>query len=106
MKFCFGRRRPAVNRAAFFALRLTNNATIAQNAHPMQKPVELYAVPIRNHTKAAEIVAEPFAGSGTQFIAAESEGRVCYGLELEPRYAAVCLERMANIGLRPRLAED
>ena len=36
------------------------------------------------HTKPGEIVYEPFAGSGPQFIAAEMHGRRCFGLELDP----------------------
>lgn len=65
--------------------------------HPTQKPVELFAIPIRNHTKPGELVYEPFSGSGSQFVAAEQLGRVCYGMELEPKYVAVALERMAAL---------
>lgn len=72
--------------------------------HPMQKPTELYAIPIRNHTLAGEAVAEPFAGSGSQFLAAEAEGRVCLGMEISPDFTAVCLERMAHAGLTPVLS--
>ena len=61
--------------------------------HPTQKPVELFTRPIRNHTKAGEICYEPFAGSGSQFIACEKTGRICYGLELEPLYCDVCVSR-------------
>jgi len=62
-------------------------------SHPTQKPVELFGRPIRNHLKANEICYEPFAGSGSQFIAAEQLGRKCYGIEIEPRYVDVCVER-------------
>ena len=37
-------------------------------------------------------------------VAAEQLGRVCYGMEIEPAYVAVTLERMAAMGLEPRLA--
>jgi DNA modification methylase len=72
--------------------------------HPTQKPAELFAVPMRNHVVRGGVCAEPFSGSGTQLVAAEQTGRVCYGMELEPKYVAVALERLAGMGLAPRLS--
>ncbi len=69
----------------------------SKKQHPTQKPVELFARPIRNHTKEGEIVYEPFSGSGSQFIAAEQLGRRCYGLELSPAYCDVIVERWENL---------
>jgi len=65
--------------------------------HPTQKPVELFSIPIRNHTQRGDIVLEPFAGSGTQFIAAEQLGRRCFGIELEPKYCDVVIRRWENL---------
>ena len=65
--------------------------------HPTQKPVELFAIPMRNHTREGEVVYEPFSGSGSQMIAAEQLGRVCYGMEIEPRYCDVAVERWENL---------
>lgn len=48
---------------------------------------------------------DPFLGSGTTMVAAEQLGRICYGMEIEPKYVAVALERMAGMGLEPRLTE-
>jgi DNA modification methylase len=70
-------------------------------AHISQKPVELFRIPMRNHTAPGDLVAEPFAGSGSQFVAAEQLGRLCYGVELEPKYVAVILERLVGLGLEP-----
>jgi DNA modification methylase len=64
--------------------------------HPMQKPVELYQYPMEYNTKAGDIVAEPFSGSGTQLIAAQNLGRVCYAMELDPVYVDVALQRWAD----------
>lgn len=61
--------------------------------HPTQKPVELFRRPMLNHTRYGECVYEPFAGSGSQFIAAEELDRRCYGLEIEPRYCDVIVRR-------------
>lgn len=53
--------------------------------HPTQKPLELAARPIRNHTLPGQIVLDPFLGSGSTLIAAETLSRTCYGIELDPR---------------------
>lgn len=61
--------------------------------HPTQKPLELFTRPIKNHTKSGAIVYEPFSGSGSQLIAADQLGRICYGMEIEPKYCQVVIER-------------
>jgi DNA modification methylase len=61
--------------------------------HPTQKPVELMRKPILNHTKPGELVYDPFLGSGTTLAAAEVTQRVCYGLELDPKYTDVVVQR-------------
>jgi DNA modification methylase len=61
--------------------------------HPTQKPVDLMRKPILNHTKPGALVYDPFLGSGTTLVAAEMTGRLCYGLELDPKYVDVVIER-------------
>jgi DNA modification methylase len=61
--------------------------------HPTQKPVELMRKPIRNHTLPGEAVYDCFLGSGTTLIAAEQTGRVCFGVELDPKYVDVIIRR-------------
>lgn len=61
--------------------------------HPTPKPIELFEIPMLQHTRPRDVCYEPFAGSGTQFIAAERLGRRCYGLELSPRYCDVIVRR-------------
>jgi hypothetical protein len=55
--------------------------------HPTQKPIELMRRPILNLLRRGELVYEPFLGSGTTLTAAELTERVCYGIELDPKYA-------------------
>jgi DNA modification methylase len=75
--------------------------------HPTQKPVELMRRPILNHTKTGELVYDPFLGSGTTLASAEVTGRVCCGLELDPRYADVVVERWQGLsGKKARLEGD
>lgn len=71
--------------------------------HGTQKPVGCMARPIRNHEGD---VCDPFLGSGTTMVAAEQLGRKCYGMEIEPKYVAVTLERMADMGLKPELVSS
>jgi len=63
--------------------------------HPTQKPIETMARPIQNH--AADLILDPFLGSGTTLIAAEQLGRSCYGMELSPAYCDVIVRRWENL---------
>jgi DNA modification methylase len=65
--------------------------------HPTQKPVDLMRRPILNHTKRGELVYEPFLGSGTTLAAAELTERVCCGMELDPKYADVIVQRWQTL---------
>ena len=74
-------------------------------SHPCPFPVEMALRMILLYSVESDVVADPFAGSGTTAVAAEQTGRLCYGMEIEPKYVAVALERLAGLGLAPRLAE-
>ena len=72
--------------------------------HPTQKPVDLLARAIQNSSQPHWLVYDPFLGSGTTLIACERLGRVCRGIEIDPGYVAVTLERWATItGQTPQL---
>lgn len=51
-----------------------------------------------------DVVLEPYAGTGTTIAESERAGRLCYGIEISPKYCAVILERLTNMGLAPALA--
>jgi DNA modification methylase len=72
--------------------------------HPTCKPVELIARMIANSSRPGEIVYDPFCGSASTILAAHQLGRIGYGCEIDPGYVAVALERLATIGLTPKLA--
>jgi DNA modification methylase len=61
--------------------------------HSTQKPVRLFEIPLLNHTRRGDCIFDPFIGSGTSVIATEKTGRRCLGVELEPRYVQVTLQR-------------
>lgn len=63
----------------------------AGHGHGTQKPVECMERPVRNHL--ADLVYEPFAGSGTTVIACERTGRTCLAMELDPGYCDVVVRR-------------
>ena len=71
-----------------------------EGGHSTQKPLECMARPIRNHEGD---VYDPFLGSGTTIVACEQLGRIGYGMEIEPKYVAVTLERLSQMGLEPEL---
>jgi DNA modification methylase len=62
--------------------------------HPTEKPPELAGFFIRLHSQKDEICFDPFLGSGTTMVACEQLGRKCFGIEIDPKYCAVILERM------------
>lgn len=76
---------------------LSRDGAVAPSTHPTVKPVELYAIPIRNHLGADGALLDPFAGSGPAFSAAEQLGRTCYGVELAPGYCDVIVERWQTL---------
>ena len=73
----------------------------AGGLHSHQKPVDWMRLLLGNCTSGD--VYDPFLGSGTTMVAAEQLGRICYGVEIEPKYVAVTLERMSGMGLEPNL---
>jgi site-specific DNA-methyltransferase (adenine-specific) len=70
--------------------------------HPTMKPVDLVARAITNSSRGGDVVYDGFGGSGTTLVACEQAGRLGRMLELEPKYCAVILERMAGMGITPR----
>lgn len=61
--------------------------------HPTMKPVELVQHAIVNSSPRGGAVLDLFLGSGTTLIAAEKTERICYGMELDPQYVDVIIER-------------
>lgn len=57
------------------------------------KPVEMIARAIKSSLPEEAIVAEPFIGTGTSLIAAEMTNRICYGMELSPKWCDVTIKR-------------
>ena len=61
--------------------------------HPSSKPVPLIAYLIKQCTQTNGLVLDGFLGSASTLIACEQLGRICYGVELEPKFVDVAVER-------------
>lgn len=59
--------------------------------HPTQKPVALSVKAILNHS--AGLIVDLFLGSGSTIIGCEKTNRICYGMELDPKYVDVIIKR-------------
>jgi DNA modification methylase len=62
--------------------------------HPTQKAILCMSIPISNHSGD---VYDPFTGSGTTIVASHQLGRKCYGMELDPKYCQVIVDRMRKL---------
>lgn len=61
--------------------------------HPTQKPVRLPERALRRTSERGHIVLDLFGGSGSTMLCAEQLGRVCYSMELDPKYCDVIVGR-------------
>lgn len=69
------------------------NKNNEKTGHPTEKPTELLKIPIEYSSNKNDLLFDPFLGSGTTLIAAEQLGRICYGIELDPAYCDIVVER-------------
>lgn len=65
----------------------------AAGSHPAVFPVALVDFVLEAFSNPADLVYEPFCGSGTQFVSAERTGRRCFAMELDPIYCDVAVRR-------------
>lgn len=65
--------------------------------HPTMKPVALVENALLNNSKEGDVVIDWFIGSGTTMVAAHQLGRKCYGMEIDPKYCQVIIDRMRKL---------
>jgi len=65
--------------------------------HPTQKPIELPERALKNSSQVGDIVYDAFTGSGSTMVAAYQLKRKCYGMELDPKYCQVIIDRMKKL---------
>lgn len=78
----------------------------ASAEHPTMKPLALITRALANSSKGEDVILDPFLGSGSTLIACEQQGRICYGMELDPKYVDVIRKRYAKIIGRESEWED
>ena len=69
--------------------------------HPTVKPVGLISEIILDCTHRGDIVLDPFAGSGTIFLAAQRAKRIAYAMELDPKFIDVAVRRVESATGKP-----
>jgi DNA modification methylase len=77
----------------------------AATVHGTQKPVECMRRPMLNNSSPGQAVYEPFCGSGSSLISAETCGRHCYAVELDPAYVDVAVLRWQTFTGREAVLE-
>ena len=75
----------------------TNQETKPFGDHPAPFPIDLPVEYIKAMTDEKDIVVESFLGSGTTMVAAQQLKRKCYGMELDPKYCQVIIDRMKKL---------
>ena len=65
--------------------------------HPTMKPIDLLCYLIKNSSKENNLIVDLFGGSGSSLIAAEQTNRICYTMELDPRYCDVIIKRWETL---------
>jgi site-specific DNA-methyltransferase (adenine-specific) len=65
--------------------------------HPTMKPIPLCSKPLENSSKQGDVILDVFLGSGSTMVASHQLKRKCYGMELDPKYCQVIVDRMRKL---------
>ena len=68
-----------------------------KRVHATQKPIELVNYCIKEYYQEANLILDYFLGSGVCMVAAHQLKRKCYGMELDPKYCQVIIDRMQKL---------
>jgi len=71
--------------------------TLKNDLHPTMKPIPLIENALNNSSKKGMIIMDLFLGSGSTMVAAHQLYRKCYGMELDPKYCQVIIDRMIKL---------
>ena len=74
-----------------------NGGSNGLTLHPTQKPIDVPTKAINNSSKTNQLVLDFFLGSGTTMVASHQLNRKCYGMELDPKYCQVIIDRMKKL---------
>ena len=65
--------------------------------HPTMKPIELISNEMKISSNKESLIFDFFLGSGSTMIAAHQLKRKCFGMELDPKYCEVIIQRMKKL---------
>jgi DNA modification methylase len=67
------------------------------NFHLTQKPIDVVERALKNSSKSNDLIYDSFLGGGSTMVASEQLNRKCYGMELDPKYCQVIIDRMLKL---------
>ena len=65
--------------------------------HPTPKPIKLIEIALKNSSEVGNLITDSFLGSGSTMVASHQLKRKCYGMELDPKYCDVIVNRMRKL---------
>ena len=68
----------------------------SKRQHPTQKPTKILVEILQEYSANEDVIVDLFLGSGSTLIASEKTNRICYGMELEPKYIDVIVQRYVD----------
>jgi DNA modification methylase len=71
--------------------------TLKNDLHPTMKPIPLIENAVKNSSKEGMTIMDLFLGSGSTMVASHQLKRKCYGMELDPKYCQVIIDRMKKL---------
>ena len=77
--------------------QFTKASEKVNRVHPTQKPIDLIVWSINKFKKDSKIIMDVFLGSGSTMVATHQLNRICYGMELDPKYCQVIIDRMKKL---------
>jgi DNA modification methylase len=77
--------------------QFTKASEKTNRVHPTQKPIELVSWGIDRFCPKSKLIFDPFLGSGSTMVASHQLKRKCYGMELDPKYCQVIVDRMLKL---------
>jgi len=95
LSFVYSKGKPKINHRHLNAVDVARKAG-SDNEHPTQKFVSSYEHFMKLFASDDALIIDPFLGSGTTLIAAEKLNRICYGMEIDPKYCDVIIKRYCD----------
>jgi DNA modification methylase len=68
-----------------------------EHGHTTPKPIEIVCTAIKNSSENGHIIMDLFSGSGSTMVASHQLKRKCCGMELDPKYCQVIIDRMIKL---------